>query len=350
MGLRDYIIRRLLLMVPIVLGVVVLIFAIIQFVPVNARVIIYMSGSVKEMNPAIVAQYIHMYGLDQPIWSQFATWLGQVATGNFGYSETSQELVLKGLLGRIPATFEIVMFCAPLIIFVGIWLGVKSAVHKDKPVDQITRIFSILGTSLPSFFFGLVLTAIFIGQLRWVTAGRLSTGLNTDIQIMMKDGAWTQYTGLLTIDSLLNWRLNYFVDALEHLVLPIIVLVFIQTAVLVRVTRSSMLEALGKTYITAARAKGLTKDEVIYKHARRNALIPVVTISGLLVGGMMTGLIITETVFLFPGIGSWAAVAAQRFDVPVVAAYSMFSAIVFVIANLIVDVLYAYIDPRIRLG
>jgi peptide/nickel transport system permease protein len=111
-----------------------------------------------------------------------------------------------------------------------------------------------------------------------------------------------------------------------------------------------MLEALGKTYITAARAKGLTKDEVIYKHARRNALIPVVTISGLLVGGMMTGLIITETVFLFPGIGSWAAVAAQRFDVPVVAAYSMFSAIVFVIANLIVDVLYAYIDPRIRLG
>ena len=128
------------------------------------------------------------------------------------------------------------------------------------------------------------------------------------------------------------------------------VLVFIQTAVLVRVTRSSMLEALSKTYITAARAKGLSRDEVIYKHARRNALIPVVTISGLLVGGMMTGLVITETVFLFPGIGSWAATAAQNFDVSVVIIYALFSAAVFVLANLIVDVLYAYIDPRIRLG
>jgi peptide/nickel transport system permease protein len=350
MGLRDYIIRRLLLMIPIVLGVVVLIFAIIQFVPVNSRVVIYMSGSIKELNPEVIAQYIHMYGLDQPIWVQFATWLGQVMTGNFGYSETSQELVLRGLLVRIPATFEIVMFAAPLIIFIGIWLGVQSAVQKDKPFDQMTRIVSILGTSLPSFFFGIILTAIFIGQLRWLTAGRLSPGLNTELSLMIKSGGWTQYTSLLTIDSLLNFRLNYFVDAVTHLVLPVIVLVFIQTAVLVRVTRSSMLEALGKTYITAARAKGLTKDEVIYKHARRNALIPVVTISGLLVGGMMTGLIITETVFLFPGIGSWAAVAAQRFDVPVVAAYAMFSAIVFVLANLIVDVLYAYIDPRIRLG
>jgi peptide/nickel transport system permease protein len=350
MGLRDYIIRRLLLMVPIVLGVVVLIFAIIQFVPVNSRVVVYMSGSVRELNPAVIQQYIHMYGLDQPIWVQFATWLNQVIHGNFGYSETSQELVLQGLLIRIPATFEIVLFSAPLIIFVGIWLGVKSAVQKDKPFDQGTRIFAILGTSLPSFFFGIILTAIFIGQLRWVTAGRLSPGLNTDLQTMFKLGGWHQYTSLLTIDSLLNFRLNYFVDALEHLVLPVTVLVFIQTAVLVRVTRSSMLEALSKTYVTAARAKGLTRDEVIYKHARRNALIPVVTISGLLVGGMMTGLIITETVFLFPGIGSWAAIAAQRFDVPVVAAYAMFSAVIFVLANLIVDVLYAYIDPRIRLG
>jgi peptide/nickel transport system permease protein len=167
---------------------------------------------------------------------------------------------------------------------------------------------------------------------------------------MLKNHEFTKYTGMMLIDSLLNWRLNYFYDALIHLILPTLVLVFIQTAVLVRVTRSSMLEALGKTYIIAARAKGLTKNEVIYKHARRNALIPVVTISGLLVGGMMTGLIITETVFLFPGVGSWAATAAQRFDLSVVAAYSMFSAVVFVLANLIVDVLYAYIDPRIRLG
>ena len=350
MGLREYIIRRLLLLIPIMLGVVLLIFAIIQFVPVMVRVSLYISGSVKELRPDAVRDIISQYGLDQPVWIQFTNWFAQVLRGNFGYAEGSQEVVLTGLLARVPATFEIVLISAPLIVLAGIWLGVRSAVQKDKVFDQATRIISILGTSLPSFFFGVLLLATFVGQLRWVTPGRLSPELGTMLNLMLKNGQFTRYTGLMLVDSLLNWRLNYFIDALYHLILPTLVLVFIQTAVLVRVTRSSMLEALGKTYIIAARSKGLTKNEVIYKHARRNALIPVVTISGLLVGGMMTGLVITETVFLFPGVGSWAATAAQRFDVSVVAAYSMFSAIVFVLANLIVDVLYAYIDPRIRLG
>jgi peptide/nickel transport system permease protein len=349
-GLREYIIRRLLLLIPIMLGVVVLIFAIIQFVPVMVRVSLYTSGSIKDLRPDAVRDMIHQFGLDQPVWTQFATWFSQVIVGNFGFAESSQERTLNGLLARVPATFEIVIVSAPIIVLFGIWLGVHSAVQKDKPFDQMTRILSILGTSLPSFFFGVLLLAIFVGQLRWITPGRLSPAMGTELALMLKYGQFTKYTGLMLIDSLLNWRLHYFYDALVHLMLPTLVLVFIQTAVLVRVTRSSMLEALGKTYIIAARAKGLTRDEVIYKHARRNALIPVVTISGLLVGGMMTGLIITETVFLFPGVGSWAATAAQRFDVSVVAAYSMFSAIIFVLANLIVDVLYAYIDPRIRLG
>jgi len=350
MGLREYIIRRLALLFPIMLGVVLLIFAIIQFVPAQVRVSLYITGSIRELQPAAVQEIISQYGLDQPIWVQFVDWFSQVIVGNFGYAESTQEVVLTGLMIRVPATFEIVLVSAPLIIFVGIWLGVHSAVKKDKPFDQMTRVLSILGTSLPSFFFGVILLATFVGQLRWVSPGRLSPQMATTLALMLKNGQFARYTGLMLIDSLLNWRPDYFIDALYHLMLPTLVLVFIQTAVLVRVTRSSMLEALGKTYIIAARAKGLTKSEVIYKHARRNALIPVVTISGLLVGGMMTGLIITETVFLFPGIGSWAATAAQRFDLSVVTAYAMFSAIVFVLANLIVDVLYAYIDPRIRLG
>ena len=350
MGLREYIIRRLLLLIPIMLGVVLMIFAIIQFVPVMVRVSLYITGSIKELQPAAVQEVIRQYGLDQPVWIQFANWFSQIIVGNFGYAESTQEIVLVGLMARVPATFEIVLVSAPLIILAGIWLGVRSAVQKDKSFDQMTRVVSILGTSLPSFFFGVLLLATFVGQLRWLTPGRLSPAMGTALALMLKNGQFTRYTGMMLVDSLLNWRLNYFYDALIHLILPTLVLVFIQTAVLVRVTRSSMLEALGKTYIIAARAKGLTRNEVIYKHARRNALIPVVTISGLLVGGMMTGLIITETVFLFPGVGSWAATAAQRFDLSVVAAYSMFSAVVFVLANLIVDVLYAYIDPRIRLG
>lgn len=349
MGLREYIIRRLLLLIPIMFGVVILIFAVMQFVDPIQRVTLYLRNP-RQFAPEVINRYIHIYGLDQPVWVQFYNWLVSISEGNFGFSAYYKEMVLPGLLARVPATLEIVIFAAPVIILVGIWLGVESAVRKDKAFDQGTRIFSILGTSLPSFFFGVLLSAIFIAQLKWVSAGRLTPTLGTELSLLKSSHQWTTYTGLLTVDSLLHLRLDIFIDALKHLVLPVLVLVFIQTAVLVRVTRSSMLEALSKTYIVAARAKGLTNNEVIYKHARRNALIPVVTISGLLVGGMMTGLIITETVFLFPGIGSWAATAAQNFDVSVVIVYAMFSAAVFVLANLIVDALYAYIDPRIRLG
>lgn len=349
MGLREYIIRRLILIIPIMLGVVLLIFAVMQFVDPVVRVTLYLRNP-RQYAPDVIGRYISLYGLDQPVWVQFYNWLSGMLQGEFGYSAYYREMVLPGLLARVPATLEIVMFAAPLIILVGIWLGVESAVRKDKPFDQLTRIFSIVGTSLPSFFFGVLLSAIFIAQLKWVSASRLSPHLYTEVLLSISSHHWNTYTGLLTIDSLLNGRPDMFFDALLHLALPVLVLLFIQTAVLVRVTRSSMLEALGKTYITAARAKGLTKSEVIYKHARRNALIPVVTISGLLVGGMMTGLIITETVFSFPGIGQWAAEAAQVFELPVVIIYAMFSAVVFVLANLIVDVLYAYIDPRIRLG
>lgn len=351
MGLREYIIRRLLLLIPIMLGVVLLIFAVMQFVPVYQRLALYLR-STKEMNPDTIQATIHAAGLDQPIWTQFYNWLSGMLSGNFGVSVYFGEPVITGLMRRVPATFEIVLFSAPLVILVGIWLGVEAAVQKDKPFDHISRIFSILGTSMPSFFFGVILLAIFVFQLKLTTPWRLTPSISVGIegQLASIPPTWHAYTGLMTVDSLLNFRGDVFVDALEHLVLPVLVLVFIQTAVMVRVTRSSMLEALGKTYITAARAKGLSKNEVIYKHARRNALIPVVTISGLLVGGMMTGLVITETVFIFPGIGNWAATAAQHFDVAVVTVYAMFSALVFVLANLIVDVLYAYIDPRIRLG
>jgi peptide/nickel transport system permease protein len=350
MGLREYIIRRIILLIPIMLGVVLLIFAILQLVPPTTRVALFVSENPKQMNPEIVKYYIHYYGLDQPVWVQFYNWLAQMLQGNFGYSENFQELVLDGLLKRAPATIEIVIYAAPIIILVGIWMGVNAAVQRDKPFDHISRILSILGTSLPSFFFGVLLSAIFIAQLKWVSWGRLNFQLYGQYVSMLKSGTWHVYTGLITIDSLLNWKPEFFIDALAHLVLPVTVLVFIQSATMVRVTRSSMLEALSKTYIIAARAKGLSQKDVIYKHARRNALIPVVTIAGLLIGGMMTGLVITETVFQFPGLGNWAANAARHFDIPVVIAYAMFSAIVFVLANLIVDVLYAYIDPRIRVG
>jgi len=350
MGLREYIIRRLILLIPVTLGVVILIFALLQLVPPERRVLLFLSGNPRELKPEVLKAYIHMYGLDQPVWTQFAVWLDQLLHGNLGYSEYFQERVLEGLLKRAPATIEIVLYSAPIIILLGVWAGVNAAVKRDKAFDHASRVISVLGTSLPSFFFGILLSAIFIATLKWTGPGRLTFRVESEVSSLIKNGQWHVYSNFYTIDSLLNGRFDIFIDALKHLVLPVCVLVFINTATLVRVARSSMLEALSKTYVIAARAKGLSQKEVVYKHARRNALIPVVTLAGLIVGGMMTGLVITETVFLFPGIGNWAAIAAMHYDIPVVAAYAMFSAIVFVLANLIVDILYAYIDPRIRLG
>lgn len=345
MGLREYIIRRVILLIPTMFGVIILLFAILQLIPPESRASIYIRDPKQFQS---IDDIIEMYGLDQPVWVQFRIWLGEILHGNFGYSVSYGEPVLKGLSTRLPGTVEIVIYSSPLTIFFGIWLGTTAAVNRDKAPDHFSRLLSIFGTSFPSFFLGILLIAVFVAQLRWTTVGRL-TNMGA-LLLRIKAGTFHRYTGLITVDAVLNGDLVILVDALKHLLLPVVVLVVIQSATMVRVTRSSMLEALSKTYIVAARAKGLSRKETIYKHARRNALIPVVTISGLLVGGMLTGLTITETVFNFPGIGNYAARAARSFDVSVVIAYAMFASIIFVVANLIVDVLYAYIDPRIRLG
>jgi len=215
-------------------------------------------------------------------------------------------------------------------------------------MDHATRTLSIIGWSLPTFWFGLILISIFFVGLGWFPTGRLSPNLQAFVSSPASE--WTRYTGLYTIDGLLNGRLDIVIDALRHLVLPVVTLVVVIIALTIRVMRSSMLEALNKGYIVTARAKGLAKGEVINKHARRNALIPVVTISGMLIAGMLTGLTIVEYIFNIPGIGMFAANAAISLDIPAVLGFALLSALVIVIANLLVDILYAYIDPRIRLG
>lgn len=344
MGLRSYIIRRLLLMIPTLVGVCLLIFAVVQMLPASRRAMLYVRDIRQVKN---IDEVIKEYGLDQPVYVQFAIWLGQVLQGNLGWSETGIAPVLESILVRLPPTAEIVIFSVPPIILLGIFLGTLSAVHRDKPIDHVSRTLAIMGTSLPSFWFGIVLLSIFYVALGWFPPMRVSQDVN--IYIGAPFTPWRWYTGLVTIDALINGQLWIFVDALRHLVLPVTVLVFIQTGLIMRIMRSSMLESLGKGYITAAMAKGLTQKEVVNKHARRNALIPVVTISGLLIAGMLTGLIITETVFAFPGIGQFAAQAAIQLDIATVLGYALLSAILFVVANLVVDITYAYIDPRIRL-
>jgi peptide/nickel transport system permease protein len=342
MGMKSFLIRRLLLTIPTLVGVTLLIFAVVQLFTPEQRAMFFITDP-KQLKtiPSIIVKY----HLNESIIAQYQMWITQVLQGNLGYSQPSREFVIRALTSKFPATVETVMFCIPITIFLGIFLGVKAAENRDKPFDHITRVFSIIGYSLPTFWIGILLLAVFFAGLGWFPPERIGAAA----QKVVTSRGWIQYTGLYTIDGLLNGKAWITLDALRHLVLPTITLVTIQVALIIRVMRSSMLEALGKGYITAARAKGLTKKEVINKHARRNALIPVITLSGLMAAGLINGVTITETVFNIDGLGRWAARSGLNVDIPSVLAFALFSGFIYVMANLLVDILYAYIDPRIRL-
>jgi len=345
-NLGAYIVRRLILLIFVILGVTVLIFAVTMLFSPAQRALLYVRN-VQHTNEASINNIIHQYGLNDPFYVQYFNWVYQLLQGNLGWSATAGEPVTTAILTKWPYTFEIVLFAAPIIIFIGIYFGVQAAIHKDGPIDHASRVFSVIGWSLPSFFLGFLLLAIFYGILHWFSPGSLSqTALNFETN---PASHFVRYTHVDLFDGLLNGQPWISLNALEHLVMPVATIVTIDCALLIRVMRSSMLESMSKPYITTAKAKGLSNKVVIYKHARRNALIPVATLSGMLVAGLLGGLIITETVFGFGGIGAWSAHAAESIDIPAVLGYAVLSAILFVIANLIVDVLYAYIDPRIRL-
>jgi peptide/nickel transport system permease protein len=346
MGLRTYIIRRLILLVPTLIGATLLIFAVTQLFDPVARATLYITN-VQQFTPENVASIIEKYGLNDPAYLQFGRWFSQVLQGNLGFSRTARQPVFQALIDRFPATAEIVIITAPIIILLGIWLGVKSAVHHDKLVDHVTRTLSIVGWSLPSFWLSIILISIFYVGLGLFPTGRLSQVAQT---FVLTDPSFIRYTKLNIVDGILNGQLWISVDALRHLVLPVTVLTTIQIALIVRIMRSSMLEALNKGYIVAARAKGLTSKEVVNKHARKNALIPTITLSGLMVAGMLNGVVITETVYGINGIGLFAANSALSLDIAAVLGFTLFAGIIFVVSNLIVDIMYAYLDPRIRLG
>jgi peptide/nickel transport system permease protein len=353
--MAAYIIRRLLILPLILFGVTILIFSMLQVLGPVERSALYVRDIPR--NTQQVDAIIRRYGLDQPVHIQYWRWLvgtndpvtgepvGGVLRGDLGYSRTGSEPVIDVLRRRLPATIELALWSIVPVIVVGIWLGMKAALHHNKPVDQIARVFAILGWSFPTFVLALLLILVFYAWLGWFPPGRLSTEYSQEI---LRPG-FTQYTHLITVDSLLNLRFDIFLDALRHLVLPVVTLGVISTALLLKVTRSSMLEVLRQDYVTTARAKGLSEKTVVNRHVRRNALIPVATIAGATVAGLFNGVIITETVFNYPGIGSAAAEAALTLDVLTMLGYALFTAILFVLTNLVVDIIYAVVDPRVRL-
>jgi peptide/nickel transport system permease protein len=352
----TYIIRRLLLVPFLLFGVTILIFGMLQFLDPVERASLYIRGdprSEKQIDAAITK-----YCLDCPIPVQYYNWLighvdsvtgereGGILFGNFGWSRTGSQPVADLIARRFPNTLDLTLWAVAPVILVGIWLGVQAAVHHNGIIDQAARVFSIVGTSFPSFVFGLLMLMFFYANLGWFPPGRLTD----DFSRVVSSAEFHRYTTLLTIDSLLNGRIDIFLDALRHMAMPILTLSYISWATFLRVTRSSMLETLRQEYVTTARAKGLAEHDVIHKHAKPNAMLPVVTLAGLQVVGLLGGVIITETVFDYPGIGSAAAQASAQLDVITVLGFALFNGLILIVANLMVDILYAFVDPRVRLS
>jgi peptide/nickel transport system permease protein len=354
--MTNYIIRRLLIIPITLLGVTILIFGMISFLSPEARSSLYVRDIPKSQ--AVMNGIIKQYGLDKPIYVQYWRWLvgakdantgemrGGILRGEFGYSRSMSQPVASMIARRFPATIELTLYAIIPIIGIGIWLGILAAVNHNKPIDQLARVFSIVGYSFPTFVLGLLLLMIFYAQLHWFPSGRLSDWANA----VAFAPSFHHYTNLITFDALLNGRVDIFLDALRHLILPVVTLSMVTWAVFLRVTRSSMLETLRQEYVVTARAKGLKEKDVVGKHARPNALIPVATIGGLQVAAMLGGVVFTETIFNFPGIGNAAATAAQNLDVVTVLALTLMTGGIIIIANLVVDVMYAFLDPRVRLA
>ena len=353
--MTNYIIRRLLLVPLLLFGVTIVIFGMLQLLGPVERSALYIKDFPK--NDKQVQAVIKQYGLDQPFYVQYWRWLtgvvnpatgereGGILYGDFGYSRTASQPVIDIVKERFPNTVDLALWTIYPMLSIGIWMGVQAAVNQNKFFDQAARVYSIVGTSFPTFVFGLLLLMLLYAKAGWFMPGKQSNWVTA----LIYSGELKQYTHLLTIDAILNLRFDVLWDALRHMIMPIITLSYINWAVFVRVTRSSMLETLRQDYVVTARAKGLKEKDVINNHARPNAMLPVVTLAGSSIVGLLGGVVITETVFNYPGIGKAAADAAAQLDVVTILGLAIFTGTILIITNLIVDVIYAFIDPRVRL-
>lgn len=339
----NYIVRRLLILPLVLFGLSVMIFGMLQALDPIERAALYVTSVPK--NPAALQEIIQKYGLNKPIYVQYWNWLVRVLHGNLGWSKTAQMPVLQAIKTYFPATLELALWSFIPIILIGTWLGIQAAIHHDKFIDQAARVFSIIGYSFPTFVFGLLVLMLFYAKLQWFFPGRLSDWASA----IVYSSAFHQYTGMMTVDALLNLRLDIFADSIRHIFLPALTLAYVDWALILRVARSSMLEVIQQDYVRTARAKGLPERQVINHHARPNAMIPVATIGGLLLVGLLNGVVITETVFNYHGMGLFAATAALNFDAVSILGIALLAGALLVVANLIVDILYSYLDPRIRL-
>lgn len=331
-----YIGQRLLSLIPVLLGITLLVFLFLKLIPGDPANVMLGPRATPE---AIAALRVRM-GLDRPLIVQYLAFMRDLLRFDLGRSIITGIPILDELKVRWPATFELSVAAMLFATLLGIPAGVLAAIRKNGWIDNLTMSGSLLGVSVPVYWLGLMLIYLFSVNLRWLPpSGRLSIEGSLGFRPI---------TGFYVLDTLLQGNFAAFGDALSHLILPALALGTIPLAIIARITRSAMLEVMSQDYIRTARAKGLIERWVVSKHAFKNALLPVITIVGLQFGTLLGGAILTETIFSWPGIGSWIYDGILNRDYPVVQGGVIFVAIVFVLINLLVDVSYAFFDPRIQ--
>ncbi|MEL6381875.1 MAG: ABC transporter permease [Cyanobacteria bacterium J06626_18] len=334
--MARYILGRLLQLVPVLLGISLLVFAFLHLIPGDPAVT--MLGD--RATPDQVEALRERMGLNEPLPLQYLTFLGSLLRFDLGTSIFTGVPIWEEIKLRWPATFELSVMAMLLALVLGIPAGVIAAVRKNSIVDNVMMSGSLLGVSMPVYWLGLLLVYLFAVNLQWLPpSGRIGINVGYDFEPI---------TGFFILDAIVQGNFAALRDVASHLVLPAVTLSTIPLAILARITRSAMLEVLSQDYIRTARAKGLLEFWVISKHALKNAMLPVVTIVGLEFGTLLGGAILTETIFSWPGIGKWIYEGILQRDYPVVQGGVVFVAFVFVLVNLIVDISYAFLDPRIQ--
>jgi dipeptide transport system permease protein len=332
-----FVLRRLALIVPTFLGITLIAFALIHLIPGDP--VENLSGE-RGMEPERRARLLREFGLDAPLPVQYGRYLVQLAHGDLGHSLTTHEPVLREFATLFPATVELALFALAFAVLLGLPAGVVAALKRNTAADYAVMGVSLTGYSMPIFWWALLLILLFSVQLGWTpVSGRI--GVAFDVPAV---------TGFMLVDALIAHDFAAFRSALSHLILPTIALGTIPLAVIARMTRSAMLEVLREDYIRAARAKGLSFARVVVVHALRNALVPVITVIGLQVGLLLSGAILTDTIFSWPGIGNWLIHGVQSRDYPVVQGGILLVATIVIVVNLVVDLLYGVVNPRIRRG
>ena len=337
MNIAAYIIRRIIFMFFVLFGVLIITFIVSHVIPADPI------GAIlgPQAPPELIEKINREWGFDKPLYVQFILYVKNLMHGNLGKCIRTNNPVLKDIIIRYPATIELATTALIFSLIIGIPSGIISALKRNKLIDHFIRIFSISGLSMPVFWLGLMLLYVFYFRLGILPGpGRLDLGLTPPPRV----------TGLYTIDSLIAGRLDLFINTLRHLIMPGFVLGFGAAGSIARLTRASMLEVMRQEYVKAARAKGLIERVVIMRHILRNALITPVTVIGLIYGGLLEGSVLTETIFAWPGLGRYATGVFLFLDFQAVMGVTLFIAIIYSFANLIVDIIYAYIDPRIRYG